>query len=608
MRLRDAFLADIRDWPDDDAPRLIFADWLDDNGQPERAEFIRVQVELARLDPTDDRYPELHLRQLQLLAEHEREWLGLWADRLVRWRFQRGMLHEITVQPEPFVAAAELFACHPVHTVAFVDAVGETLATAEILRVVAVPHFALVHGLELSGCRPGESMFGMFGGEVDMSGWLASLARAVHATRLELVSLPGGTRRGRGYIHPDAFAAFCSAPHLASLRSLDLSDVYTGEGPQELTALCRLLAGATFAAGLRKLSLAHLALADDALTQLTASAGLRNLEAVDLTSCDALGADALGAFLRSRPRGRLTDLGLPYGLGLRELGEWPGLGDVRSLRLSGTTRRQGERSIHYSDGHEVRWASGRDVGEDEWLGLFCSPHFRPTRLGISAETVPDEALAELFRREWVSGLRSFDLGTNQWRPPPDRAVLALLLERDTPYLHEVGLPGAWTLPRRLLAAWPALPRLTRFELGLTRFDADAETDFTTWLLDSAPLTPRLARIDLDERCKTDAAVRALAGSAWARGACHLGFAYNDLTPEKVARLAAAPFAPHLEALHLGSEYGPVEPVVLDALAALADERCFPRLRDVVVGSAVMEEGIEVLRRRFGARLRVWCDY
>lgn len=35
--------------PDDMAPRLIWADWLEEHGQPERAEFIRVQVELARI-------------------------------------------------------------------------------------------------------------------------------------------------------------------------------------------------------------------------------------------------------------------------------------------------------------------------------------------------------------------------------------------------------------------------------------------------------------------------------------------------------------------------------------------------------------------------------
>ncbi len=35
--------------PEDDAPRLVSAGWLDDNGQPKRAEFIRVQVALAAL-------------------------------------------------------------------------------------------------------------------------------------------------------------------------------------------------------------------------------------------------------------------------------------------------------------------------------------------------------------------------------------------------------------------------------------------------------------------------------------------------------------------------------------------------------------------------------
>lgn len=36
--------------PDDDWPRGIMADWYDENGQPERAEFIRVQIELAKYD------------------------------------------------------------------------------------------------------------------------------------------------------------------------------------------------------------------------------------------------------------------------------------------------------------------------------------------------------------------------------------------------------------------------------------------------------------------------------------------------------------------------------------------------------------------------------
>jgi uncharacterized protein (TIGR02996 family) len=46
-------LADIIEHPDDDTPRLVYADWLDDEagGPTPRAEFIRVQVELASLCP-----------------------------------------------------------------------------------------------------------------------------------------------------------------------------------------------------------------------------------------------------------------------------------------------------------------------------------------------------------------------------------------------------------------------------------------------------------------------------------------------------------------------------------------------------------------------------
>lgn len=41
------FLRAIVENPHDDVARLVYADWLDDHGQEERAEFIRVQCELA---------------------------------------------------------------------------------------------------------------------------------------------------------------------------------------------------------------------------------------------------------------------------------------------------------------------------------------------------------------------------------------------------------------------------------------------------------------------------------------------------------------------------------------------------------------------------------
>ena len=48
MNDHDALLRAICAHPDDDTPRLIFADYLDENDQPARAAFVRAQVELAR--------------------------------------------------------------------------------------------------------------------------------------------------------------------------------------------------------------------------------------------------------------------------------------------------------------------------------------------------------------------------------------------------------------------------------------------------------------------------------------------------------------------------------------------------------------------------------
>lgn len=47
MNTREAFLADICRDPEDDAVRLIFADWLEENGEGERGELIRVQCRIA---------------------------------------------------------------------------------------------------------------------------------------------------------------------------------------------------------------------------------------------------------------------------------------------------------------------------------------------------------------------------------------------------------------------------------------------------------------------------------------------------------------------------------------------------------------------------------
>src|SRR5262245_56006383 len=71
MRIRsmqDVFLSAIVAAPGDDAPRLVCADWLDEGGQHDRAELIRVQCELARTERWTPRHAELSARAKALLS------------------------------------------------------------------------------------------------------------------------------------------------------------------------------------------------------------------------------------------------------------------------------------------------------------------------------------------------------------------------------------------------------------------------------------------------------------------------------------------------------------------------------------------------------------
>jgi uncharacterized protein (TIGR02996 family) len=101
MPTEEAFLRAICADPDDDAPRLIYADWLDERGRPgdtERAEFIRVQVEKERLLLGSPARERLELRASELLLRHKKGWiiqdLKMGGERInsEAARYERGFL------------------------------------------------------------------------------------------------------------------------------------------------------------------------------------------------------------------------------------------------------------------------------------------------------------------------------------------------------------------------------------------------------------------------------------------------------------------------------------------------------------------------------------
>ncbi len=85
--------------PDDDVPRLVFADYLDEHGQPERAELIRAQCDLETLPLSDPRRLDLEMTARRLLHEHYEEWveeLPKWVNRQTV-TFRRGFPYGIRV-------------------------------------------------------------------------------------------------------------------------------------------------------------------------------------------------------------------------------------------------------------------------------------------------------------------------------------------------------------------------------------------------------------------------------------------------------------------------------------------------------------------------------
>jgi uncharacterized protein (TIGR02996 family) len=115
----DAFLQAIIESPDDDAPRLVYADWLDDHGDADRAVFIRAQCALARFykdDPFDG-----GVLDWQLAPHHREAWLAqLTAPGLkeageegpvVTFTFRRGFVESLHLAvPHLF---GEFLACAP---------------------------------------------------------------------------------------------------------------------------------------------------------------------------------------------------------------------------------------------------------------------------------------------------------------------------------------------------------------------------------------------------------------------------------------------------------------------------------------------------------------
>jgi uncharacterized protein (TIGR02996 family) len=93
-----AFLRTIRGAPADDVPRLVFADWLEEHGQPERGEFIRLQCRLAAWIPAVEERERAYEREAELLSAFGQRWAGALERRAEQVRWHRGLAN-VAIEP-----------------------------------------------------------------------------------------------------------------------------------------------------------------------------------------------------------------------------------------------------------------------------------------------------------------------------------------------------------------------------------------------------------------------------------------------------------------------------------------------------------------------------
>lgn len=155
----------------DDRPRLVYADFLDDAGAPERAELVRVQLALARLGDDDPRRPPLADRQAELLGRNRAAWTAHLAGLVETVDFRRGIPDSASVDASTFLARGdELFRRLRVRRLSLRD------AAPVVEKVAASPLLAQVRELDLCNCGLGRA-------------GLASLAQSPFLRHLDALDL-----------------------------------------------------------------------------------------------------------------------------------------------------------------------------------------------------------------------------------------------------------------------------------------------------------------------------------------------------------------------------------------------------------------------------------
>lgn len=237
---RDAepFLAAVIARPLDDLPRLIFADWLDEHGDADRAEFIRLQCSAARGDY------DAGARAAKLEASYRREWLADLPD-VYYAEFRRGFAEHLVLDAYTFLHhASDWRRRTPVRSVALVGVghVLERMLNSGVLNGLSGLHLSNadledegVARLAAASCLRGLGTLRLPRTRIGDAGARA-LARSPHLSLLRSLVLYGNA------IGDSGAWDLARSPTLRGLKHLDLID--NEIGPAAAAALQAAFSGA----------------------------------------------------------------------------------------------------------------------------------------------------------------------------------------------------------------------------------------------------------------------------------------------------------------------------------------------------------------------------
>jgi uncharacterized protein (TIGR02996 family) len=453
MADRQAFFRAIEADPEADAPRLVFADWLEENGDPDWAAAVR-----AACGPD----PDLHVTAEMEATVHAR-FAGV-RKLSGNVLYARGLTDRITLRADRFIrsypAVAALCPAHHVRIngvkgkeeavagcehlrhVRWLDLESNKLNADGIARFVRSPHLGTLDRLAVNN-----NVFGNAGAAAIATADLPNLSRFTaqsdNVRDAGLAALFGSRTLGRvthwnlqrNHLTPAGYAAMAASARLADVTDLDLS--WCGHGAAGAAAV----AGSPHAAGLRVLKLhgiddpdaGYTALAEsphlgrleraevwmaerrpgtDGIRALFGSTTLASLAGLDLAGNWAATADTLLAVARGRGLPALRALDIGYWLldvVARPADRAAFEAFARSRRLAGLTRLRLQGIRLGAAGAELL-AGSKAVRRLEHLDV--------ANTGLTTA-----AVRTLAASRHLTGLRSLDLGGNRLTPAAARAVL-----------------------------------------------------------------------------------------------------------------------------------------------------------------------------------------